>query len=190
MYATIKGFVTMIEPSYIVVENQGIGYLILTPNPFSYQIKNEALIYVHHYVKEDINALYGFKSFEAKKMFIKLINVSGIGPKSALSILASDRLDDLVQAIEMADIVYLKKFPGIGPKSAQQIILDLQGKIQLTPTEQQPKLTDVEEALVRVEDKDILTPEHFESPPKIITCYKTNRHTIVIKCVSGVKRGR
>ena len=147
MYATIKGFVTMIEPSYIVVENQGIGYLILTPNPFSYQIKNEVLIYVHHYVKEDINALYGFKSFEAKKMFIKLINVSGIGPKSALSILASDRLDDLVQAIEMADIVYLKKFPGIGPKSAQQIILDLQGKIQLTPTEQQPKLTDVEEAL-------------------------------------------
>ena len=52
------------------------------------------------------------------------------------------------------------------------------------------KILDVEEALVRVEDKDMLTPEHFESPPKIVTCYKTNRHTIVIKCVSGVKRGR
>jgi holliday junction DNA helicase RuvA len=148
MYATIHGFVTMIEPSYVVVENQGIGYLVLTPNPFSYQLKNEVTIHVHHYVKEDINALYGFNTLEAKKMFIKLINVSGIGPKSALSILASDRIDDLVQAIEMADITYLKKFPGIGPKSAQQIILDLQGKIKLTPTEQHPKFIDVEEALM------------------------------------------
>ena len=147
MYATIKGFVKLIEPSYIILENQGIGYLILTPNPYAYQINSETTVHVHHYVKEDINALYGFSSLEAKKMFIRLINVSGIGPKSALSILASDRLEDLIKAIDFADIAYLKKFPGIGPKSAQQIILDLQGKIQLTSTEQQPKLTDVEEAL-------------------------------------------
>ncbi len=89
-----------------------------------------------------------FNRLKLKKMFIKLINVSGIGPKSALSILANDRLDELVRAIELADIAYLKRFPGIGPKSAQQIILDLQGKIQLSPTENHPKLTDVEEALV------------------------------------------
>ncbi|MGB0203129.1 MAG: Holliday junction branch migration protein RuvA [Acholeplasmataceae bacterium] len=148
MYATIQGFVTWIEPSYIVLENQGIGYLILTPNPYSFSLNTESKVFVHHYVKEDIDALYGFQSLEAKKMFIKLINVSGIGPKSALSILANDRLDELVRAIEMADIAYLKRFPGIGPKSAQQIILDLQGKIQLSPTENHPKLTDVEEALV------------------------------------------
>jgi Holliday junction DNA helicase RuvA len=132
MYATIQGIVTSIEPTHIVVENQGIGYLILTPNPYASSLNDHVKMYVHHYVKEDINALYGFKEIEYKHMFLKLINVSGIGPKSALSILATDDLKGLIQAIELADVNYLKKYPGIGPKSAQQIILDLKGKLTFT----------------------------------------------------------
>ena len=64
MYATIQGFVTWIEPSYIVLENQGIGYLILTPNPYSFSLNSESKVFIHHYVKEDINSLYGFQSLE------------------------------------------------------------------------------------------------------------------------------
>lgn len=148
MYATIEGFVTHIEPSHLVLENQGIGYFIYTPNPYVYKVDEKVKIYTHFYVKEDIHALYGFPSLNSKKMFVKLINVSGIGPKSALSILASDDIDGLITAIEMADITYLKKFPGIGPKSAQQIILDLKGKLTFDSKQTHPKRQDVEDALL------------------------------------------
>ena len=148
MYATIEGNVSYIEPTHIVIENQGIGYFIYTPNPYAFSKEERVKVFVHHYVKEDIQALYGFNSLNSKKMFVKLINVSGIGPKSALSILASDDIDGLISAIELADINYLKKFPGIGPKSAQQIILDLKGKLAFDGPTQTPKLQDVEDALI------------------------------------------
>lgn len=148
MYATIQGIVTHIEPTHIVVENQGIGYFIFTPNPYVYKLDQETKIFIHHHVKEDVFALYGFKTLEHKKMFVKLINVSGIGPKSGLSILANDDITGLINAIERADIAYLKKFPGIGPKSAQQIILDLKGKLEFDTPKGDPKLQDVEDALL------------------------------------------
>lgn len=162
MYATIEGLVTHIEPTHIVIENQGIGYFIFTPNPYVYSKDLKVKVFVHHYVKEDVQALYGFTSLNSKKMFTKLINVSGIGPKSALSILASDDIDGLMTAIERADITYLKKFPGIGPKSAQQIILDLKGKVAFDGPSHTPKLQDVEDALLalgykKAEVKKLLT---------------------------------
>lgn len=129
MYGYIKGVVVYIEPTHIIIENNDIGYLIITPNSYRYKKDSEVIIYTHHYVREDINNLYGFSSLKEKDLFIKLIGVSGIGPKSALSILASGETDKIVYAIETDDITYLKKFPGIGPKSAQQIILDLKGKL-------------------------------------------------------------
>lgn len=148
MYAYILGTLTEIKPSYVVVENQGIGYLIISPNPYSYHINEEVKIYTHHYVREDINHLYGFKSLESKELFIRLIGVSGIGPKSALSILATEQIHETVLAIEEGNVKYLMKFPGIGLKSAQQIILDLKGKLveaedELIPTHK----NDVEDAL-------------------------------------------
>ena len=148
MYAYIEGIVKEIKPSYLVIENQGIGYLIVSPNPYSYHLDEEIRIYTHHYVREDINTLYGFKSLESKELFIQLISVSGIGPKSALSILATDAINDIKLAIEEGHAKYLTKFPGIGLKSAQQIILDLKGKLidldeELLPTQK----NDVEDAL-------------------------------------------
>jgi len=106
------------------------------------------MIYTHHYVREDIDNLYGFISLESKELFIRLIGVSGIGPKSALSILATDQIQETILAIEEGNVKYLMKFPGIGLKSAQQIILDLKGKLiqdedELIPTSK----NDVEDAL-------------------------------------------
>ncbi|MDX9692442.1 MAG: Holliday junction branch migration protein RuvA [Acholeplasmataceae bacterium] len=162
MYAYIEGIVTEIKPSYLVIENQGVGYMIISPNPYSYHLNERIRIYTHHYVREDINALYGFKSLESKELFIKLISVSGIGPKSALSLLATDAINDIIIAIEEGHIKFLTKFPGIGMKSAQQIILDLKGKLvddddELIPTHR----NDVEDALSalgysRVEIKKIM----------------------------------
>ncbi len=143
MYAYIEGIIKEIKPSYVVIENHGIGYLIISPNPYSYRVGEELRIYTHHYVREDLNNLYGFKSIESKELFIKLISVSGIGPKSALSLLASDQINDIKLAIEEGNVKFLTKFPGIGQKSAQQIILDLKGK-----------LIDVEEELLPTQKND------------------------------------
>ena len=140
VYAYIEGIIKEIKPSYVVIENHGIGYLIISPNPYSYHMGEEIRIYTHHYVREDLDNLYGFKSLESKELFIKLISVSGIGPKSALSLLASDQINDIILAIEESNVKFLTKFPGIGQKSAQQIILDLKGKL--------------------IEDEDELIPTH------------------------------
>lgn len=132
MYEFIKGTVQYIGPEYIVVENNGMGYQISTPNPFSYtkQYGQEITIYTYTYVREDILALYGFPSREEKLLFLKLLNVSGIGPKGALAILAFGEPQQVVQAIENEDETFLVKFPGVGKKTARQMILDLKGKLQ------------------------------------------------------------
>lgn len=148
MYAFVKGVVTLIKPSYIVIESHGVGYLVLSPTPYDYKIGEETICFTHHYLREDTNALYGFKNLDSKELFVKLLGVSGIGPKSALSILASDKIDEIIVAIENSDVKYLTKFPGIGPKSAQQIILDLKGKLILDDLELAPSQeSDVSQAL-------------------------------------------
>ncbi|MFK9091321.1 Holliday junction branch migration protein RuvA [Bacillus salipaludis] len=132
MYEFIKGTVEFVGPEYIVIENNGIGFQISTPNPFIYAGKMETMItiYTYHYVREDIMALYGFETREEKRLFTKLLNVSGIGPKGALAILASGEVQQLVTAIENEDEGFLVKFPGVGKKTARQMILDLKGKLQ------------------------------------------------------------
>jgi len=152
MYEYIIGEITKITPKYIVVENNGIGYILIVANPYSFKIGEKIKVYTYQYIREQINDLYGFKEEEAKALFIKLISVSGIGPKSALSILASGSVSRIAEAIEARDDSYLKKFPGIGPKAAQQIILDLKGKISFDEVSvvatQSQKMNDVEEALI------------------------------------------
>ncbi len=150
MYGYIKGIITRITPKNIICENNGIGYLITVPNPYSYKEKNEYTIYTHQYVREDQIELYGFLKEEEKELFLKLISVSGIGPKSALSILATGSVREICEAIEARNDVYLRKFPGIGPKASQQIILDLKGKVSFEPSVISPasKLDDVCDALI------------------------------------------
>lgn len=129
MYAYIIGTIAEIEPTNVVLDNQGVGYLIVAPNPYIYKLGETVKMYLHHHVREDQDTLYGFDTKEARNLFEDLISVSGIGPKSALSILASGKPDQIEYAIENQDVKFLTKFPGIGPKSAQQIILDLKGKL-------------------------------------------------------------
>ena len=131
MYEYIIGKVTAIYPAYIVIENNGFGYQIATGNPYRYsgQLNQELKLFIHQVIREDAHTLYGFNSLEEKLLFLRLISVSGIGPKSGLAIMANQDHEGLVAAIEASDITYLTKFPGVGKKTAQQLILDLQGKL-------------------------------------------------------------
>lgn len=129
MYSYIKGFIKEIESNYIVLDNNGIGYLIYTPNPYSFNIDEEYTVYIYQNVKEDELTLYGFKLKEEKDLFLKLIEVKGLGCKMALPIIATGSISGIIDAIERENILYLKKFPKIGDKVAKQIILDLKGKL-------------------------------------------------------------
>lgn len=134
MYGYIKGKITEIEPSYVIVDNNGIGYLIYVANPYGFNIDKEYTIYTYTKVTEDEYTLYGFKTKEEKELFLKLISVKGLGPKMALPMLATGNINMIEEAIETENINYLKKFPKIGDKVAKQVILDLKGKLNVINT--------------------------------------------------------
>ncbi|MBL3646304.1 Holliday junction branch migration protein RuvA [Bacillus vallismortis] len=129
MIEFVKGTIDYVSPQYIVIENGGIGYQIFTPNPFIYKERNQETIFTYHHIREDAFSLYGFSTREEKALFTKLLNVTGIGPKGALAILGSGDPGAVIQAIESEDEAFLVKFPGVGKKTARQIILDLKGKL-------------------------------------------------------------
>ena len=141
MYSYIEGKVTEIESSYITLDNNGIGYQIYTGNPYTFNVGTHYRIYIYQYVREDEITLYGFKEKQEKELFLKLIDVKGLGPKMALPMLATGSADGIIDAIERENILYLKKFPKIGDKVARQIILDLKGKL-VTKGEITPNVND------------------------------------------------
>ena len=132
MYNYIKGIISEVKINSIIVDNNGIGYEIYTPNPFAFQEGEEYKVYVYQYIREDEMSLYGFKKSEEKDLFLKLIDVKGLGPKMALPIIAMGSIAGISDAINRENILYLKKFPKIGDKLARQMILDLKGKLELT----------------------------------------------------------
>ncbi len=146
MYDYIKGTISKIYVNYIVIENNGIGYMIHTANPYSFIVGEELSIYIYTHVKEDAYTLYGFRLTDERDLFLKLISVNGIGPKIALPIIAKGDIEGLVNAIEKEDVKYLQRFPGIGAKVSGMIILQLRGKLNLTISSD-PKLDNVKEAL-------------------------------------------
>ncbi|WP_085991797.1 Holliday junction branch migration protein RuvA [Oceanobacillus senegalensis] len=131
MIAYIRGILTSIQDESILIDVNGIGYEIVCPNPFVFQesMNKEIKVTTYHHVREDAQILYGFKDEEEKYLFTKLISVSGIGPKGALAVLGSVDINGFVAAIEREDDKFLTSFPGIGKKTARQIILDLKGKL-------------------------------------------------------------
>lgn len=130
MYDYIKGPVTRITPEFIVIEIQGVGWQLNTPNPYVFTITEQPIqVFTHLSVREDAQQLFAFKTLEQRELFRKLIQVSGIGPKGALAILASGNPSHVITAIEQEDEGFLIKFPGVGKKTARQMILDLKGKL-------------------------------------------------------------
>lgn len=130
MYEYFLGQITDVTPSFVVIEVAGIGYKVLTANPYRYEVGADAVkMFIHQAVSDNGMSLFGFYDADEKALFEKLLNVSGIGPKSALAILANNDHAGLIQAINQGNATYLTSFPGVGKKTAQQIVLDLKDKL-------------------------------------------------------------
>ncbi len=129
MYNYITGKVVFLESNSIVLDNNGIGYSIFVPNPYSFEEGESATVYVYNQIREDENSLYGFKTKEERDLFLKLLNVKGLGPKVGMGFFAAGSIAGIVDAIERENVLYLKKFPKVGEKLARQIVLDLKGKL-------------------------------------------------------------
>lgn len=133
MYAYIKGTVTDRNDAQIVIENNGIGYLINCPLGISAEIGgigDDVTVYLYQSVKEDDISLYGFNSRAQKEMFLKLITVSGIGPKVAHTICASLSAEQIAAAVMSNNVALLTGVKGLGKKTAERIILELKDKLK------------------------------------------------------------
>ena len=127
----IKGEVIELTPTDIVLECHGIGYniLISVQTYSALEGKRDAIIYIHHYLREDEELYYGFATKEERKMFRLLIGVSGVGAATARMMLSSLSVDEIQNAILAEDVSRIKSVKGIGLKSAQRLILELKDKV-------------------------------------------------------------
>ncbi|MEG1529362.1 MAG: Holliday junction branch migration protein RuvA [Clostridia bacterium] len=138
MYNYIIGKVADIAPNKIVVENNGIGYEIgVSGNTVSDigEAGKTVKIFTYQYVREDVIALYGFSKLEEKTLFLRLINISGIGPKMGMQILGGYDLKTLTIAIATGDIKTLTKIKGLGKKTAELLILNLREQVAVDLTD-------------------------------------------------------
>lgn len=127
----IKGKIIELTPTYTVVENSGIGYMIqISLQTFSaLENRSDVTIYIHHYLREDDEQFYGFSSKDERELFRLIISVSGIGVSTAQMMLSSMSSDEIRNAIISEDINRIKSIKGIGLKTAQRLILELKDKI-------------------------------------------------------------
>ena len=128
----LKGKVALKDQDTVVIDVNDVGYQVLVSHIDDFQIGDEVLVYTYNVVREDEQYLVGFTNLDEKSVFLSLIKVKGLGPKSAIGALSSTTPQEVVAAIASNNVAYLKKLPGIGAKAAAQIILDLKG--QLTGT--------------------------------------------------------
>jgi len=125
----IKGIIEEVESDHITIMTNGIGFKVFTPNPYVFKDGETYKVYLYNHIREDEYSLYGFKEKEERELFLKLLNVKGLGPKVAMPILATGSVEGVIDAIDRENILYLQKFPKVGEKLARQIILDLKGKL-------------------------------------------------------------
>lgn len=150
MIAHIRGRLISKHPNQAIVECGGVGYdVVITVPTFSGlpESGHEVALFIHTHVREDQLSLFGFLRSEEKQLFEKLITVSGIGPKLAITVLSGMPAADMVGAIRGNDIQRLTKIPGIGKKTAERMVLELRDKLEAfgAPAAPAPKTSPVEE---------------------------------------------
>jgi Holliday junction DNA helicase RuvA len=134
MIASIRGSLLFIGVDHAVIETGGVGFMIYAPRNVLGalgEIGSEVRLYTHLHIREDLLALYGFASTDQRHLFETLLTVSGIGPKVALSLLSSAPADELRVTIAGGDTTRLARVPGIGKKTAERLVLELRGKLDM-----------------------------------------------------------
>ena len=133
MIASLRGTIIHIGIDHAVLETGGVGYLVYAPRSVlgGLSAGEAAFLYTVLIVREDAMTLYGFTATEQRTLFEQLLSVTGVGPKVALSVLSAGSLDEMRAAIGGGDVTRLAKVPGIGKKTAERLVLELKGKIDL-----------------------------------------------------------
>jgi len=150
MIAMLRGRLLARGNDHVVVEAGGVGYKVRVPTPLPARlgaIGSEVSLHTHLHVRENELALYGLESPADLALFELLLTVTGIGPKVALSLLSAAPSDTLRLAIAQGNVEVLTQIPGIGKKTAQRLVLDLKGKIDVAPLAPTPALTSADEVI-------------------------------------------
>lgn len=159
MIGFLKGVLVEKKPNSVLIDVNGVGYLVNIPVSTFYNLPDEGSdisLFTYTHVREDVLALYGFRTAQEKLLFEKLIGVSGIGPKMGISFLSGMTVEELVPAIQRQDIVKLSTIPGVGRKTAERVVLELREQIPalLSATspviEEKPMQDDLISALVNL----------------------------------------
>lgn len=179
MYYYIKGTLVQKSDNYIVVDANGVGYMIYTSlNSMQNtgEIGKKITIYTYLHVREDVMDLFGFTTIEEKNMFMQLISVSGVGPKAALSILSVTTPAKFAVAVITNDVKTITKASGVGPKMAQRVILELKDKMK----------TDELEIDLEDESEDILSDNRSEAISALVVLgYSSNDAQKAVKGIDG-----
>ena len=154
MIAHLRGKLLAKHPNQAIVETCGVGYDVTISIPTFSDLPGvggDVALHIHTHVREDMIALYGFLQRAEKKLFEKLITVSGIGPKLAITILSGMAADEMVNAIRGNDIARLTRIPGIGKKTAERMVLELRDKLmgeKAGEISMAPNITPIEEDVI------------------------------------------
>ena len=139
MIAMLKGTVFKIRHDSLILEVGGIGFEVFVGDTLDFRHGEELTLYTYLQNREDGQVLFGFKDESAHDLFIRLIKIKGIGPRTAVNMLTKMSASDMAKAIETGDLKTLKSLPGIGAKTASQIILDLKGQIVIEEKDERAK---------------------------------------------------
>ncbi|MSU75968.1 Holliday junction branch migration protein RuvA [Patescibacteria group bacterium] len=152
MIAQLTGTLVRKDPSGVVIDVNGVGYAVTTPVSTLTDLPDtgeQITLHTYTYVREDALALYGFLTPAEQRLFVQLLSVSGIGPKVAMAILSLATPDDIRSAISAGDADFISSVPGIGKKTAERVIIDLQDKMEMVTASGEPRGNEeVVEALV------------------------------------------
>jgi holliday junction DNA helicase RuvA len=171
MIATLSGQLTEKLPSSLVLEAGGVGYeLFVTVDDWgAAKLGSSARFYVYEQIREDAYNLYGFATLATRQLFVQLLSVNGVGPKVALAVISSAGEPRLRQAIASGDPALLKGITGVGPKTAQRIMLDLRGKVEEGVAGLAPVTDETYQALVALGFTPVQATEAVAALPAEVT---------------------
>lgn len=150
MIASLRGRLLEKHPNFVIIDAGGVGYAVTVPvSTFSHigGIGEEVRLLIYTHVREDTLALYGFAGGREKELFEKLITISGIGPRLAVTILSGLPTDELLDAIRVGDAKRLTRIPGVGRKTGERIALELREKLESLDTDERPEGVSLSDAM-------------------------------------------